>query len=180
MQVHGADLFPLISMMPFDALNVGNHDLYDNSTVEFMETSGFIDGWNGSYLTSNVMNATTGETLGERYTVITGEASGAKVLVMGFLYYQTDACQGVTVKAPSVTVAQDWFLAALKDGVAQGVKAVVILAVGARASYGHLRGQNPLLTLPSVHVPSTWISWTTTSTLSSARSAASRARCQQC
>ena len=38
--IHGYDLFPLIGMMPFDALNIGNHDLYDNSTVEVRSVLG--------------------------------------------------------------------------------------------------------------------------------------------
>lgn len=63
---HGVDLFPLISLMPFDALTIGNHDLYDDSTVRAMEDGGFIEGWGGRYLTSNTVNKTTGVEIGDR------------------------------------------------------------------------------------------------------------------
>jgi 2',3'-cyclic-nucleotide 2'-phosphodiesterase (5'-nucleotidase family) len=71
--VHGYDLFPLIQLMPFDALTIGNHDLYDTSTVSFMKhESGFIDSWAGNYLTSNTVSERV-EGEGER-----GEGEGGE------------------------------------------------------------------------------------------------------
>ena len=65
--IHGYDLFPLVQMMPFDALTVGNHDLYDDSTIGYMTgASGFVDSWKGAYLTSNTVNAATGKVVGDR------------------------------------------------------------------------------------------------------------------
>jgi len=117
--IHGYDLFPLIQMMPFDALTVGNHDLYDDSTIEYMSgASGFIDSWEGNYLTSNTVNATTGETVGEKYTILTGPVSGVSVLVFGFLYHMTDCCDSVVVEDPIDTVGEQWFEDALQ--VSQG------------------------------------------------------------
>ena len=135
--VHGYDLFPLIGMMPFDALNIGNHDLYDNATITFMKNdpaSGvdgvtpFVDSWKGNYLTSNTVNVTTKETIGEKYTILTGEVSGRKLLVYGFLYHMTDSCSAVVVEDPSVTVQEDWFAGSLATAVAEGVDAIVVLS----------------------------------------------------
>ena len=124
--VHGLDLFPLISLMPFDALTVGNHDLYDDSTVALMEGSGFIDGWGGRYLTSNTVNSTTGVEIGGRYTVLVGPNSGVKVLALGFLYHQTDNCGSVVVKDPADVVREDWFVSALAGNA--DVDAIVVLS----------------------------------------------------
>ena len=66
-------------MMPFSALNIGNHDLYDDSTVEYMTgESGFVEGWDGAYVTSNVFNATTGKHIGSPYTILKGPNSGGE------------------------------------------------------------------------------------------------------
>ncbi|GMH82114.1 hypothetical protein TrVE_jg12982 [Triparma verrucosa] len=127
--IHGYDLFPLIGMMPFDALNIGNHDLYDNSTVEYMTgASNFVEGWNGNYLTSNVYNATTNDNIGSTHTILKGENSDTSILVFGFLYHQTDACAAVNVEDPSDTVLSPWFLSALQEGVDAGVSAIVVLS----------------------------------------------------
>ena len=67
-------LLPLLKKMPFDAINVGNHELYHNETIYLMQRSGFIEHWNGNYLSSNTLDATTGEPLGNRYTFLTKSA----------------------------------------------------------------------------------------------------------
>jgi len=127
--IHGYDLFPLIAMMPFDALNIGNHDLYDNSTVEYMTgESGFVDGWNGNYLTSNVYNATTNDNIGNTHTILKGNNSDTSILVFGFLYHQTDACAAVNVEDPADTVNSPWFLSALQEGIDAGVSAIIVLS----------------------------------------------------
>jgi len=125
--IHGYDLFPLISLMPFDALTVGNHDLYDDGTIDYMKHgSGFIDGWNGTYLTSNTLNATTMEPVGSRYTVMEGPNSGVRILTFGFLYHQTDSCGSVVVEDPASVVEEDWFKDALRSN-GGSVDAIVVL-----------------------------------------------------
>ena len=42
------------------------------------------------------------------------------ILVFGFLYHMTDHCPSVDVEDPSDTVASDWFLSALQEGVESG------------------------------------------------------------
>ena len=66
-RVPPATLLPLIQKMPFDALTTGNHELYKNETIEYLaRPNGFVDSWNGAFLTSNVLNATTRQPLGAR------------------------------------------------------------------------------------------------------------------
>lgn len=127
--IHGYDLFPLISLMPFDALTIGNHDLYDDSTISYMKhESGFIDGWKGRYLTSNTFNATTNESIGSQYLILVGPNAGTKVLVFGFLYHMTDSCDTITVQDPKHTVRELWFQRALKEAVDEEVSAIIVLA----------------------------------------------------
>jgi 2',3'-cyclic-nucleotide 2'-phosphodiesterase (5'-nucleotidase family) len=140
--VHGFDLFPLISMMPFDALNIGNHDLYDDATIDFMnnnnlsgpydangeQSSPFIEAWGGRYLTSNTLNATTLEPVASTSVILTGENAGTKLLLFGFLYHMTDSCDAVVVQDPVETVAMNWFADALKNAMAEDVDAIVVLS----------------------------------------------------
>ncbi len=46
--------------MPYDAITIGNHELYHNETVGTMRDSGFVESWQGRYLTANVLDASTG------------------------------------------------------------------------------------------------------------------------
>ena len=63
----------------------GNHELYRDDVVEYVQRpGGFVGWWGDSYLTSNVRIASTGSPLGHKYKVLKGK--NAKVLVFGFLY----------------------------------------------------------------------------------------------
>ena len=97
--VNGAELLPLLQQIPFDAVTIGNHELYKSSTVANLASSGFIDHWGEGYVTSNVKSAdasavagaskSVGDTLGVPYTVLQGQY-GRSVLVLGFLYNMDD------------------------------------------------------------------------------------------
>jgi len=126
--IHGFNLFPLIQLMPFDALTIGNHDVYDDSTVTFMQESGFVESWGGRYLTSNTRNASTGKTIGSKYTVLSGPNSGVKIMLFGFLYHMTDSCDTVVVEDPAQVVKEAWFTAALDDALKQDIDSLVILS----------------------------------------------------
>ena len=82
--IHGSSLFPIISQMPFDVLTVGNHDLYDDETIDFMIDSGFIDGWNKRYLTSNTFKNDNNELtrVGAPYVVMEGDVTKNKYVRM--------------------------------------------------------------------------------------------------
>mmetsp|Transcript_16732 Transcript_16732/g.20454 ORF Transcript_16732/g.20454 Transcript_16732/m.20454 type:complete len:153 (-) Transcript_16732:62-520(-) len=62
-------LAPILSQMPFDAINIGNHELYDRNTIRYLldrnttSPNHFVAGWDGHYLTSNVLDSSTGEPL---------------------------------------------------------------------------------------------------------------------
>ena len=137
---HCTYLMPLLRQIPFDALNCGNHELYDNATMEAFHSSGFIDSWGGKYLTSNLYNASTSQPLGgARSTVLHGTHSGVRVLTFGFMYDMgTDEgrCTAVGVDPVASAVSSDWFRAAL---LAEQYDAVLVLA--------HMDYQEPLLQL---------------------------------
>ena len=85
-------LTPILEKMPWDALNIGNHELYTNETIEHITEGGFAEYWGSKYVTSNVLRADDGKALGPlggtRHLVLNGPT--AKVLVFGFLYDMTD------------------------------------------------------------------------------------------
>lgn len=132
--VNGANLLPLLQAMPFDAVTIGNHELYSSATVGNMAGSGFIGHWGSAYVTSNVRSAkasalaagkSVGDPLGAPYTVLRGEF-GRSILVLGFLYNMDDHCDSVEVVHAEDAVAQPWFAAAM--GAAADVDAVVVLS----------------------------------------------------
>lgn len=127
---HCTELLPLLQMIPFDALNCGNHELYDNATMERFASSGYIASWKGRYLTSNLLNATTHTPLGATSAVLSGAVSGVRLLAFGFMYNMTPEeglCKAVRVVTVEQTIASDWFLKQLVT-VGRGVDALLILA----------------------------------------------------
>jgi 2',3'-cyclic-nucleotide 2'-phosphodiesterase (5'-nucleotidase family) len=100
--------------------------VYDDSTIGYMVDSGFVSGWKGNYITSNTVNTTTQVPIGSQYVVLEGENAGTKILVMGFLYHQTDNCDSVTVIDPQVSVTEPWWNDAMVE--AGSVDAVVVLS----------------------------------------------------
>ena len=63
------------------------HELYRNSTIEYItQPDGFVDFWQGRYLTSNALLVETGEPIGNRYIFLQGQFSEKTILVFGFLY----------------------------------------------------------------------------------------------
>eukprot|EP00750_Incisomonas_marina_P015692 INCI1851.1.p1 GENE.INCI1851.1~~INCI1851.1.p1 ORF type:complete len:588 (-),score=85.56 INCI1851.1:107-1789(-) len=126
---HCEYLLPLLQRVPFDALNCGNHELYSNSTMEAFASSGYIDYWNGTYVTSNLRNATTGAHLGSTHTILTGPVSGVRLLVFGFMYeMSTDEgrCEAVAIDGVTNTTQEPWFTLAIQNRSAYD--AVVVLA----------------------------------------------------
>mmetsp|Transcript_17816 Transcript_17816/g.40466 ORF Transcript_17816/g.40466 Transcript_17816/m.40466 type:complete len:344 (-) Transcript_17816:8-1039(-) len=132
-------LTALLRRMPWDAVNVGNHELYRNSTVEYIaEEGGFVDFWNGTYLTSNVLSKATAEPLGARFCFLEGRRSDARVLTFGFLYDMRDHCEDAVVETVERAVESTWFRRAL-DGTEGRFDAVLVLA--------HMDFRDPLVDL---------------------------------
>mmetsp|Transcript_20753 Transcript_20753/g.42200 ORF Transcript_20753/g.42200 Transcript_20753/m.42200 type:complete len:551 (-) Transcript_20753:138-1790(-) len=133
-KVRGVLITPIIQQMPFAALTSGNHELYHDSTITNIAQSGFVEHWNGHYLTANIHNATTGKLIGNPYTLITGKM-GTKLLVMGFLYNMQNSCEAVTVTPVQKALQEPWFDEAMED--ADGVDAIVVLV--------HMDAKDPLI-----------------------------------
>jgi len=116
---HCQYLLPLLQQVPFDALNCGNHELYSNVTLETFKSTGYIDSWNGTYLTSNLLNATTRRHIGSTSTILVGPVSGIRVLTLGFMYemaVEEGRCTGVDVVPIKNATKAQWFKEALGDG----------------------------------------------------------------
>jgi len=119
-------LTPILKFMPWDALNIGNHELYDNVNIEhFTKEGGFVDHWNGHYLTSNVIMADTLEPIGSRFTYLQGKNTGSKILTFGFLYDFTGHCNITEVEHVQDVVQSYWFVGELTNG---DFDAILVLA----------------------------------------------------
>ena len=148
-------LIPLLEKMPYDAVNVGNHELYSKKNIEYMtRPGGYVDWWGDRYLTSNIHridepsngkgtetdmdtdiitnsnsnsnNAeATKEPLGNRYKILHGENSN--LLVFGFLYNMRNYATGAGIEIQKVqeTVQEQWFLDAL---LGEDYDAILVLA----------------------------------------------------
>jgi len=120
-------LVPILERMPFDAVNMGNHELYHDETVEFLvygsssssknatgEGGSFIDHWDGNYLTSNTLLKSTNEPIGNRYTYLRGDSTNSPTLLtFGFLYNFQNNCPTTVVESVEGTVSERWFRDAL-------------------------------------------------------------------
>jgi len=115
-------LTPILLQMPWDALNIGNHELYQNSTVEHIRDH-FVDAWDGRYLTSNVLLESTHAPIGSRYRVIQGIQSS--LLTFGFLYNMTGNCNASIVESVGEVVQSEWFHTALTT---ETYDAILVLA----------------------------------------------------
>eukprot|EP00299_Pterocystis_sp_00344_P017321 c8680_g1_i2.p1 GENE.c8680_g1_i2~~c8680_g1_i2.p1 ORF type:complete len:612 (+),score=133.42 c8680_g1_i2:323-2158(+) len=132
--VRGVALFPLLKELPYDALNIGNHELYSEATIRgILEPNGYADHFRGKYLTSNVILSDTKQPIGIRSSVLVGSRTGTRLVAFGFLYNMLDASPAVTVLPVQEVVQTEWFVAALQ----QDVQAVLVLA--------HMDLQNDLL-----------------------------------
>ena len=134
-------LAPLLRQVPYDALNCGNHELYQRGNgknndcpISGLQLNGFIDHWDGRYLTSNIVSPDSLLPVGSRYARLTGHF-GTELLVFGFFYNMEDHCPAVAVQKVETTVQAPWFVEALKQ--ASAVDAVVVLA--------HMDADDPLV-----------------------------------
>ena len=114
-------LFPILERMPFSALNMGNHELFFNDNLLDMRRNGFLDHWQGKYLTSNTVWADTELPIGHQFTYLTSRhfsssvsLSPKNILVFGFLYNFEDACSSAKVERVQDVVQQQWFIDVLK------------------------------------------------------------------
>lgn len=112
----------LQEFMPWDAINIGNHELYRNSTVEHLHdileqpslllssssSSKVPFSWKERYITSNVIFSDTQRPLGNRFIYLHGPS--ATVLTFGFLYNFQQGCRAAMVEAVEEVVQSEWFV----------------------------------------------------------------------
>jgi Calcineurin-like phosphoesterase len=142
-------LAPLLQRMPFDALNVGNHELYFNQVVDYMmRKKGFVDFWKGNYLASNVdyyspgispthqIEAVTSSWVpfGSRYTFLHGSNRNSTILTFGFLYNFQDNCNHTRVQNVEDTLREAWFVQVVTQ---ETYNAILVL--------GHFDAVDPLV-----------------------------------
>lgn len=118
-------LTPLLERMPWDALNVGNHELYRSDVIhEFMRPGGFVESWGDRYISSNVLYTQRQSPLGVRFKYLKGENS--TLLTFGFLYNMLDASPAVTVETIESVVEEQWFIEAV--GASNLYDAILVMA----------------------------------------------------
>ena len=126
-------ILPLLERMPWDAVNVGNHELYKRSVLEYiLRPGGFVEWWGPRYLSSNIVKAADKEPIGNRFHLLKGRHS--TVLVFGFLYNMHDNDPIVTVERVQDVVNADWFEEVLGS---ETYDAVLVLA--------HMDHKDPLV-----------------------------------
>lgn len=82
-------------------------------TVQFLLDSGFVNHWQGNYLTSNVLLEARRQPIGHRYTLLQDKQSNTTVLTFGFLYNFLNHCHLTVVERVEDVVHQEWFKVAL-------------------------------------------------------------------
>jgi len=118
-------LIPILEKMPWDAMNVGNHELYDASVIEVAtQIGGFVESFGPKYLSSNVLHTASMQPIGHHYRILHGK--NANVLTFGFLYNMQNNADLVTVQSVESAVEQDWFVSAVLN--THTYDAVLVLA----------------------------------------------------
>jgi len=121
-------LTSILQLMPWDAVTIGNHELYHNSTIDYIaKPGGFVDSWGGKYLTSNILYKETNQPIGERFTFLRGTYESSSILTFGFLYNMKDHCANTQVEKVEKVVNSTWFTNALNGNEGE-FDAILVLA----------------------------------------------------
>ena len=128
-------LTPLLEEMPWDVVNLGNHELYNNDTLEWIVKE-FVPHWQGHFLTSNSLLESTRAPIGNRYTYLHGSHSNSTILTFGFLFDFTGNCAMAIVEQVEEVVRQEWFVHVLQQG---NFDAILVMA--------HMHVTDPLITV---------------------------------
>jgi 2',3'-cyclic-nucleotide 2'-phosphodiesterase (5'-nucleotidase family) len=106
-------LVPILEKMPYDAVNIGNHELYKDSVIQYMTSAGGMVDWFGEkYLSSNVRLNATKEPIGSYFHILKGRYSN--LLTFGFLYNMKNCASSVVVEEVESVVQESWFVDVLK------------------------------------------------------------------
>ncbi|CAD6892464.1 unnamed protein product [Tilletia controversa] len=116
----------LISLIDYDLLTIGNHELYNYSVAKDVHLN-FAPRWNGRYLTSNTyihLNQSTGNSstsqkkpIGSLYARFQTPTKGFRITSFGVLFNFQGAGPGIEVQDPALMVKEPWFQKALDPAV---------------------------------------------------------------
>ena len=112
-------LIPILERMQYDAINVGNHELYTDHLIEQMSSpAGLIEWYGEKYISTNVrfntsITASTGsevplQPIGNSYYMLKGKHYN--VLTFGFLYNMPYYASSVMVVKVEDVVQESWFI----------------------------------------------------------------------
>ncbi|KAF9444855.1 hypothetical protein P691DRAFT_806595 [Macrolepiota fuliginosa MF-IS2] len=118
--VDAQDANEFIKKLPYDAMTIGNHELYVyNDTLDMYQN--FAPALKGRYLSSNVNITITDQDgnavsvpVGERFTKFTTKL-GRKITSVGVLFDFTANDKGTTVQKVADMVKESWFLDAIQE-----------------------------------------------------------------
>ncbi|SPO21212.1 uncharacterized protein UTRI_00689 [Ustilago trichophora] len=124
----------IFSMVDYDLLTIGNHELY-NYTVAKDVYQNFVPQWGGRYMTSNVKIAlphpdapnVSYAPIGSLFNTLVTPVQGFKVMSYGILFDFKLAAKGIAVQSPQEMVEEDWFNHSLDRADKWGVDAFVVL-----------------------------------------------------
>ncbi|KAG0237984.1 Metallo-dependent phosphatase-like protein [Mortierella sp. GBAus27b] len=110
---------PIFEMINYDALAIGNHELYLPEIAEDTYRN-FAPKWGKKYLTSNtfIKDSRTNKTvpIGKLYNKFRMKF-GTRVMSYGFLYNFVGAANNTIIEPANVTVTLPWFQKSLKEDV---------------------------------------------------------------
>jgi 2',3'-cyclic-nucleotide 2'-phosphodiesterase (5'-nucleotidase family) len=131
-------LEPLLQHMPWDAMNVGNHELYHDETVKFLmeqqQREQPLGEWKrGNYLSSNTVLVDTNNQnqqpmVGNKYAYLEGKHTNTTILTFGFLYDFHEGSHSVTNVAVEDAVQEPWFSTVLGEDAPRAFDAILVLA----------------------------------------------------
>ncbi|KAF9086187.1 hypothetical protein BGX29_001539 [Mortierella sp. GBA35] len=117
--LNGEATSPIYQKIAYDALAIGNHELYVKEVAEDTYRN-FAPGWGKRYLTSNVFikDSHTNKTvpIGNLYNKFRLKF-GTRVMSYGFLYNFKGAANNTIVEPSNFTVTLPWFKKSLKEDV---------------------------------------------------------------
>ena len=107
--VAGEFLAPILQRIPYDGLTIGNHELYEDSTVDNLRDSGFLGAFGERVVTSNQRYAASGAPIGGSQATVLEGRNGARLLAFGFLFDFTGTSPGTHVERVADVVLEPWF-----------------------------------------------------------------------
>jgi hypothetical protein len=122
MDGNASSLLPIMKSIPWDGINLGNHEGMYSAVLHDMKES-LLPALPGAYVTSNVIWKESSEPYGERYQLLKG--GNSTVLLFGFVKEGHSFSELIDVTPIADAVQQDWFFQALTQTT---YDAIVVMA----------------------------------------------------